>query len=150
MGSEMCIRDSPQRDRHPRIIVDYTFCGINEDTLPSAPAEAMQFGRAFERMLHKIRRANRHYGPTYMIKVDIADGFYHRLFISASSVATLGVVFPQHSDEEMLIAFPFILPMGWIGSPPFFCALTETSTDLANWCLRDRTWKLTTHHLCHR
>ena len=136
----------PQRDRRPRIIVDYTFYGINEDTLPLAPAEAMQFSRAFERILRKIRHANRRYGPTYMIKVDIADGFY-RLFISASSVATLGVVFPQHPDEEPLIAFPSVLHMGWIGSPPFFCALTETSTDLANWCLRDCTWKPTTHSL---
>ena len=30
----------PQRDRRPRIIVDYTFWGINEDTVPLAPAEA--------------------------------------------------------------------------------------------------------------
>ena len=142
MGSEMCIRDSystmshlphlrlsplgivPQRDRCPRIIVNYTFYGFNEDALSLAPTEAMQFGRAFERVLRKIRRANRRYGPTYMIKVDIADGFY-RLFVSASSVATLGVVFPKHHDEEPLIAFPFVLPMGWIGSPPFFCAFTD-------------------------
>ena len=118
----------PQRDRRPRIIVDYTFWGINGDTVPLAPNEAMQFGRALERVLRKIRRVNRRYGPTYMIKVDIADGFY-RLFVSAPTTAALGDVFPQHEDEEPLIAFPLVLPMGWVGSPPFFCALTETSTD---------------------
>ena len=136
----------PQRDRRPRIIVDYTFWGINDDTVPLAPSESMQFGRALERVLHKIRRANRRFGPTYMIKVDIADGFY-RLFVSAPTTATLGVVFPQHDDEEPLIAFPLVLPMGWVGSPPFFCALTETATDLANKRLRDRSWSPATHRL---
>ncbi|WP_317202287.1 hypothetical protein [Janthinobacterium sp.] len=136
----------PQRDRRPRIIVDYTFWGINEDTVALAPSEAMQFGRAFDRILHKIRRANRRYGPTYMIKVDIADGFY-RLFVSAPTTANLGVVFPQHEDEEPLVAFPLVLPMGWVGSPPFFCALTETSTDLANHRLNDTNWKPPPHRL---
>ena len=136
----------PQRDRRPRIIVDYTFWGINDDTVPLAPSEAMQFGRAFERVLRKIRQANRRYGPTYMIKVDIADGFY-RLFVSAPTTATLGVVFPQHADEEPLVAFPLVLPMGWVGSPPFFCALTETSTDLANRRLSNSNWSPPSHRL---
>ena len=136
----------PQRDRRPRIIVDYTFWGINDDTVPLAPSESMQFGRALERILHKIRRANRRFGPTYMIKVDIADGFY-RLFVSAPTTATLGVVFPHHADEEALVAFPLVLPMGWVGSPPFFCALTETSTDLANRRMRDPQWTPPIHRL---
>ena len=136
----------PQRDRRPRIIVDYTFWGINDDTVSLAPAEAMQFGRALERVLHRIRRANRRFGPTYMIKVDIADGFY-RLFVSAPTVAALGVVFPHHADEEPLVAFPLVLPMGWVGSPPFFCSLTETSTDIANQRLADPHWKPETHRL---
>ena len=136
----------PQRDRRPRIIVDYTFWGINADTVPLAPNDSMQFGRALERILRKIRRANRRYGPTYMIKVDIADGFY-RLFVSAATTATLGVVFPQHADEEPLVAFPLVLPMGWVGSPPFFCALTETATDVANLRLKEKTWAPLRHPL---
>ena len=136
----------PQRDRRPRIIVDYTFWGVNDDTVTLAPSESMQFGRALERVLRKIRNANRRFGPTYMIKVDIADGFY-RLFVAASTTAALGVVFPHHPEEEPLIAFPLVLPMGWVGSPPFFCALTETSTDLANRRLKDKSWKPQTHRL---
>ena len=31
----------PQRDRRPRWIVDYSFSGVNQDTLPLAPSEAM-------------------------------------------------------------------------------------------------------------
>jgi hypothetical protein len=36
----------PQRDRRPRTIMDYSFCNVNEDTAPWAPAESMQFDRA--------------------------------------------------------------------------------------------------------
>ena len=39
----------PQRDRRPRLIVDYSFSAINNDTVQLAPKEAMQFGsRALE------------------------------------------------------------------------------------------------------
>ena len=124
----------PQRDRRPRIIVDYTFWGINEDTVSLAPSEAMQFGRALQRVLHKIRRANRRFGPTYMIKVDIADGFY-RLFVSAPTVATLGVVFPHHPDEDPLLPSPWCYP--WGGSAArlsFVRSLKRPPTWLTNAC----------------
>ena len=48
----------PQHDRHPRLIVDLSFYGINADTVKLAPHEAMQFGRALERLLFCIRHAN--------------------------------------------------------------------------------------------
>ena len=41
----------PQRDRRPRLIVDYSFSSVNADTVPLAPKEAMQFGRALDRVL---------------------------------------------------------------------------------------------------
>ena len=48
----------PQRDRRPRLIVDYSFTGLNDDTVPLAPKEAMQFGRALQQVLHTIVRTN--------------------------------------------------------------------------------------------
>jgi hypothetical protein len=39
------------------------------------PHEAMQFGRALERLLFHIRHANPRYGPVYLNKIDISDGF---------------------------------------------------------------------------
>jgi hypothetical protein len=36
----------PQRDRRPRTISDYTFFGLNHETVPVSPSECMQFGRA--------------------------------------------------------------------------------------------------------
>jgi hypothetical protein len=41
-----------------------------------APQEAMQFGKAPQRILQAIVDANPSHGPVHLMKVDIADGFY--------------------------------------------------------------------------
>lgn len=95
----------PQRDRRPRVIVDFTFSGVNIQTVTSiAPAEAMQFGRALDRVLYKIHHANRKFGPVHLIKVDIADGFY-RIRVSASHMPTLAVAFPSAPGEPPLVIY---------------------------------------------
>ncbi|KAI2504450.1 hypothetical protein MHU86_10039 [Fragilaria crotonensis] len=60
----------PQRDRRPRPIVDYTFSGVNDETVRLAP------GKALQRILNKVVHAHPVYGPVYLAKIDIADGFY--------------------------------------------------------------------------
>lgn len=122
----------PQRDRRPRLINDLTFYGINANTVPLAPKESMQFGRALERILYKIRHSNPRFGPVLMGKVDLADGFY-RVWLNHSAVPRLAVALPKFpEDEHQLIAFPLVLPMGWAESPPYFSAVTETIADLVN------------------
>jgi hypothetical protein len=121
----------PQHDRRPRTIVDYSFYGINDDTLQLSPDDSMQFGHALDRVLHKIVHADPRHGPVHMIKVDVADGFY-RLWAAIQDIPALGVAFPSGPDGVPLVAFPLTLPMGWLSSPPNFCTLTETITDLAN------------------
>ena len=66
-----------------------------------------------------------------MAKIDIADGFY-RVWIQIGDVPKLGVALPTSPGAEPLVAFPLALPMGWVESPPYFTALTETACDLAN------------------
>ena len=61
----------PQRNRRPRLIVDLSFCDVNSDTVNYAPNEAMQFGRALERILYQIRHANPRYGHVHLAKVDL-------------------------------------------------------------------------------
>jgi len=121
----------PQRERRPRLIVDYTFYYLNQDTLELAPEEAMQFGRALERVLYRVRYANPRYGPVYLGKVDLADGFC-RVWLMPDSIPQLAVTFPKYKGEEQLIGLPLTLPMGWKESVPYFCAATETVTDIAN------------------
>ena len=45
-----------------------------------------------------------------------------------------------------MVAFPLVLPMGWVNSPPYFCAATETAADLMNARLR-RQQEYGPHHL---
>jgi hypothetical protein len=120
-----------QRDRRPRTIVDYSFCDVNEYTAPWAPYEAMQFGRALHRILRRILEAHPRFGPVHISKVDIDDGFY-RVWLLPSDMPTLGVALPTTKGEEPMIGFPLALPMGWVNSPPYFTAATETIADLAN------------------
>jgi hypothetical protein len=120
----------PQRDRRPRTIVDYSFSGINQETCDIAPTEAMQFGMALQRIVETIVNANPKFGPVYLCKVDIADGFY-RIEVRPSDIPKLGVIIPSMANEP-LIAFPLVLPMGWKNSPPYFCAITETIADVTN------------------
>ena len=126
----------PQHDRRPRTIVDYTFSFVNGKTLGLAPKEAMQFGRALQRILWKLVQCDRRHGPVRLIKVDIADGFY-RIHVHPEDVPTLGVVFPSAPDGTKLVAFPLTLPMGWVESPPWFCVATETGADITNTWLQD-------------
>ena len=121
----------PQRERRPRWICDLSFYGINDDTLPIVPPEAMQFGHALDRYLRELILADPALGPVYLLKLDIADGFY-RLALNIEDIPKLGVVFPTRPGQEPLVALPLVLPMGWKNSPPAFCVATETAADLAN------------------
>jgi len=121
----------PQRDRRPRWICDYSFSGVNEETLPLAALDSMQFGHALDRILREILLADPSFGPVKMMKIDLSDGFY-RMDVNIEDIPKLGVVFPTAEGDEPLIAFPLVLPMGWKNSPPVFSTATETIADLAN------------------
>jgi hypothetical protein len=133
----------PQHDRRPRIIVDYSFSGVNAETEKSAPAEAMQFGKALERIIRQIVLSDPRFGPVKFIKLDIADGFY-RIRLLPEDIPKLGVVFPPSEEGVPLVAFPLSLPMGWTQSPPYFCAFTETIADEAN--ARINQWRREAPH----
>ena len=122
----------PQRERRPRIIVDYTFSGVNDETDPHAFREAMQFVRAHLRIIQAVLFASAEHGPIYLLKIDLSDGFY-RVNVKAEDIPRLGVALPKlHHQDPSLIAFPLVLPMGWTESPPHFTSATETIVDLAN------------------
>ena len=64
------------------------------------------------------------------MKLYIADGFY-RVGLSPEDVPSLGVCLPLGPDKKPLVAFPLVILIGWVESPPQFCAITETVADLA-------------------
>jgi hypothetical protein len=138
----------PQKDRRPRTIVDYTYSKDNENTVPLAPPHAMQFGRAPQRIVAKALLANPQYGPVKGILADMSDAFY-RAQLCPDGVATLGVIVPSlHVTEDPLIAFPLTLPMGWKESPPWWCAISESITDIAQQ-RADNNWDPPLHRLEH-
>lgn len=127
----------PQAERRPRLICDHSFFGINASSISSAPAEAMQFGRALLRVIQQIVSANPAFGPVKMGKYDLADGYY-RIAVEWATALALAVMLPRFDEEDALIAIPLVLPMGWTASPPYFCATTETVADLANRALANQ------------
>ncbi|KAL7523132.1 hypothetical protein ACHAWF_000389, partial [Thalassiosira exigua] len=127
----------PQCDHRPWWICDYSWCDVNNETLPLAALESMQFGHALDRVLSDFLLSNPAYDPVNILKVDIRDGFY-RINLNVDDIPKLGVAFPTRPDEEKLIAFPLVLPMVWKNSPPIFSTATETIADLANARIRRR------------
>ena len=127
----------PQRDRRYRIVIDYTWSGVNDATRRLAP-DSMQFGHDLQQILQRMYDADPRHVPIYMMKVDISDGFYS-VGLAPEDITSLGVCLPPGPDGKTLVAFPLVLPMVWVESPPQFCAVTETVADLAKKALGDQT-----------
>jgi hypothetical protein len=91
-------------------------------------------------------RTGRHLLWPYQVGQDISDAFM-RVWISLATIPCLGAILPSFPDKEPLVAFPMILPMGWVDSPNFLCAVTETIADLANTRFDSNSMTTTVHRL---
>ena len=121
-----------QRGRRNRNLLDLSFCGINRDAAPLAPAESMQFGHAFRRLLERIYRADPRHGPACLMKNDLSDAFFV-IMLALGGIAKLGSILPKlEHHAQQVVAFHAGLPMGWTQSPPWLAAVTETIADVAN------------------
>ena len=107
----------PQRDRHPRWICDYTWSGVNLDTLQLAALEDIQFGHALERILREIFLANPNHSPVQLNKTQLSDGFY-RVDLNTNDVPKLSVVFPTKIGTNTMVALPLVFTMGLKNIPP--------------------------------
>jgi hypothetical protein len=111
--------------------MDYSYSVVNQSALPLAPTQAMQFGGALQRLLQCLAYCNPAFGPPLLAKIDLSDGYY-RVPLAPQAALELAVLFPPDGPGDYLVGIPLSLPMGWPHSPPYFCAFTETCTDLAN------------------
>jgi hypothetical protein len=93
--------------------------------------ESMHFGHALDHLVWSIVHADPTYGPVFLSKTDLKDGFY-RVYLAPRDAAKLGVVFPSLPGEPPLIAIPLALSMGWKNSLPIFSTATETIADVTN------------------
>jgi hypothetical protein len=96
-----------------------------------------------------MHHANTKFGPVYKSKVDLSDGFYC-LWLRPEDTMRLAVLFPSQPNEPDLIGIPLTNPMGWVSSPPNFCAYTETVADLANEGIHNKETMTKTRTTPHR
>ena len=58
---------------------------------------------------------------------------YHRGTVKTEQVDAFAYVIPSETgDKGRIICIYLILPMRWVDYPKFFCAFSETPTDVAN------------------
>jgi hypothetical protein len=66
----------------------------------------------------------------FMAKWDIKDGFW-RLDAEDGAEWNFSYVLPQHTGQPCYLVVPTSLQVGWVESPPFFCAALEMAKDVA-------------------
>jgi hypothetical protein len=65
-----------------------------------------------------------------MEKWDIQDGFW-RLNCRQGEEWNFCYVWPQEPGKPCRLVVPTLLQMGWVESPPYFCAASKTAWDVA-------------------
>ena len=105
---------------------------MNETTVRESAQYSKQFGRAFPRILQEIRKADPVQGPVQVSNLDVT-GAYHCGTLWLAQVGAFAYVVLSASEDNCVIIFiNLVLPMGCVDSPNYFCAFSETLTDVAN------------------
>jgi len=130
----------PHKSRKYRAILDLSFRlrlnngglleSVNDGTVLSAPAGAIdQLGHTLSRVIHAFAEADEN-SLVLSAKWDIKDGFW-RLQCEEGEEWNFCYVLPQKEGEPIKLVVPVSLQMGWVESPPYFCAASETARDVA-------------------
>ena len=143
----------PHKSRKYRAILDLSFilkliageiASVNDTTVATAPAEAMdQIGGALPRIIAAMAEAGEE-EVIFYAKWDIKDGFW-RMVCEEGAEYNFAYVLPQERGEEPMIVIPTSLQMGWVNSPPYFGAATETARDIADEYAQAPIGSLTPH-----
>eukprot|EP00956_Cyclotella_meneghiniana_P004838 scaffold5989_cov47-Cyclotella_meneghiniana.AAC.9 len=130
----------PHKSRKYRAILDLSFRirlksgrevpSVNETTTLEAPSGAIdQLGHSLQRIIHAFAEADED-AKIFMAKFDIKDGFW-RLDCAEGEEWNFAYVLPQKEGQPTRLVVPTSLQMGWVESPPYFCAASETARDVA-------------------
>jgi hypothetical protein len=129
----------PHKSKAFRSILDLSFSlrlsigsvrqSVNDTTTKIAPRHAIsQLGHSLQWIIHAFAEVEDN--ELFMAKWNIKDGFW-RLDGQDGEEWNFAYVLPQPPLEPVQIVVPTSLQMGWVESPPYFCAATETSRDIA-------------------
>ena len=128
----------PQAQRRLRLILNLLVPpnketpSVNDTTDREISLDSMQFGRAFPRILQAIWEADPEKGPVQVSKLDLTEA-YRRGILKPSQVGEIAYVVPSVPDGDVIIiCIDLVFPMVWVDSPKFFCAFSETLTDMEN------------------
>ncbi len=104
---------------------------VNDTTVKMVPQGALdQLGHALGRIIHAFAEAKED-TKIFMAKWDIKDGFW-RLDCKVGEEFNFAYVLPQAAGMPTVIVVPTLLQMGWVKSPPYFCAGMEIARDIAS------------------
>lgn len=130
----------PHKSRLFRAILDLSFPvtlrdgtivpSVNDGTTKTAPQGAIdQIGHSLQRIIHAFAAADDD-AKFFMAKWDIKDSFW-RLDCEQGEEWNFAYVLPPRPGMPTQLVIPTSLQMGWIKSPPYFCAASETARDVA-------------------
>ena len=131
----------PHKSKPYRAILDLSFPvalsdksvhpSVNAATQKTAPRQAIdQLGHSLHRIIQAFATAEPD-AKIFMAKWDIKDGFW-RLDCEEGEEWNFSYVLPNpYANAPVELVVPTSLQMGWIESPPYFCAASETARDVA-------------------
>ena len=150
----------PHKSRGFRSILDLSFSlrlnnggilpSVNDTTVKTAPKGALdQLGHALSRIIHAFAEADdTPDAKIFMAKWDVKDGFW-RMMCEEGEEWNFAYVLPQREGEPVKLVVPTSLQMGWVESPPYFCAASETARDIAMDYSNTKVGPLPTHKFAH-
>ena len=143
----------PHKSRKYRAILDLSFklrlkngelLSVNKATTLEAPAGVIdQMGHSLQRVIHAFAETSPD-EKVFMAKFDIKDGFW-RLQCEKGEEWNFAYVLPTPPGEPIQLVVPSSLQMGWVESPPYFCAASETARDVAGNYLETKIGSLPEH-----
>lgn len=127
---------------------DYDLLSVNDRTVRTAPPESLdQLGHELARIICAVAEADED-EQILFAKWDVKDGFW-RLVCGEGAEYNFAYVMPQPEGEPIRIVIPTSLQMGWVESPGFFCAASETARDVADTYVRTPVGSLDSHKFLH-
>ncbi len=117
---------------------------VNDTTEKTAPAGAIdQIGESLLRIIHAFAETDDD-AKIFMAKWDIKDGFW-QMDCANREEWNFAYVLPQAEGRPTMLVVPKSLQMGWVESPLYFCAASETSRDVATEYAETRVNSLASH-----
>ncbi len=150
----------PHKSRGYRSVLDLSFRlqlknggilpSVNDTTVKTAQKGALdQLGHALGRIIHAfVETFDTDDIKIFMAKWDVKDGFW-RMMCADREEWNFAYVLPQRKGEPIRMVVPTLLQMGWVESPPYFCAASETARDSAMEYANTKIGSLPTHKFTH-